>query len=62
EAGAAELIADSDLPDFGLAERIDSLLNDPTQLLQMSMASSALGRLNAAEVIVQRICEYMGWR
>lgn len=62
DAGAAEIIADKDLPEFDLAARIDALLNDSMKLLQMSMASSSLGRKDAAESIVQRICEYMGWR
>jgi UDP-N-acetylglucosamine--N-acetylmuramyl-(pentapeptide) pyrophosphoryl-undecaprenol N-acetylglucosamine transferase len=62
EAGAAELIADDQLSEFDLAARLDALLSEPTQLLQMSMAASGLGRQDAAKVIVQRMFEFMGWR
>lgn len=62
EAGAAELVADSELDNYDLAGRVDALLNDQTQLLQMSLAAASMGSQNAAENIVQRICEYMGWR
>lgn len=62
DAGAALLIKDSNLPETDLPGMIYELLNDEGQLTQMTLASSELGRSNAAQVIVQRIFEYMGWR
>ena len=62
EAGGAILIKDSQLRDLNLVSLITQLINDDSKLLAMSMASGSLGRRGAAEAIVQRIFEYMGWR
>ncbi len=62
EAGAAILIKDSQLSDLNLASFIAQLINDDSKLLAMGMASGSLGRKGAAEAIVQRMFEYMGWR
>lgn len=62
ETGAAILIKDSQLSDLNLASFITQLINDDSKLLAMGMASGSLGRRGAAEAIVQRMFEYMGWR
>ncbi len=62
EAGGAILIKDSQLSDLNLVSLITQLINDDSKLLAMGMASGSLGRRGAAEAIVQRIFEYMGWR
>jgi UDP-N-acetylglucosamine--N-acetylmuramyl-(pentapeptide) pyrophosphoryl-undecaprenol N-acetylglucosamine transferase len=62
DAGAALVIKDSDLASSDLAGIIYELLGDEGRLTEMTLASSELGRSNAAQVIVQRIFEYMGWR
>lgn len=62
DAGAAVMVADGELAGFDLAGTIRELLDDDERLTQMTLASSALGRRNVAEEIVQRIFEYMDWR
>ncbi len=60
--GAAMIVKDSQLPELNLAGLVSLLLKDEPRLTSMSMASLSLGRRDAAEAIVQRIFEYMGWR
>lgn len=62
DAGAALLIKDSQLNDLNLVSFIVQLINDDSKLLAMGMSSASLGRKGAAEAIVQRMFEYMGWR
>lgn len=62
DAGGAMLVKDSQLADLNLVSLISQLLKDESKLMSMSMASGSLGRKGAAEAIVQRIFEYMGWR
>ncbi|MCK4858404.1 MAG: undecaprenyldiphospho-muramoylpentapeptide beta-N-acetylglucosaminyltransferase [candidate division Zixibacteria bacterium] len=62
DAGAATMIRDAQLPEIDLPQVIEKLLTDENKLLSMSMASGALGRRDAAENIVQRILEFMGWQ
>jgi UDP-N-acetylglucosamine--N-acetylmuramyl-(pentapeptide) pyrophosphoryl-undecaprenol N-acetylglucosamine transferase len=52
-AGAVEVLLQDELSGVTLATRIDVLLNDPGRLAKMADSSRRLGRLDAAEVIVQ---------
>ena len=61
-AGAAILVKDNQLSDLNLVSLISQLLKDENKLAAMSAASLSLGRRGAAETIVQKIFEYMGWR
>lgn len=62
EAGAAMLIKDSQLPELNLVSLVTQLLKDEDKLTAMATASRSLGRQGAAQAIVQRIFEFMGWR
>jgi UDP-N-acetylglucosamine--N-acetylmuramyl-(pentapeptide) pyrophosphoryl-undecaprenol N-acetylglucosamine transferase len=62
KAGAAMIIKDSQLPELNLVSLVSQLLKDEDKLASMSMASLTLGRRDAAQAIVQKIFEYMGWR
>lgn len=61
-AGGAMLVRDNQLGDLNLVSLVRQLLDDEDKLLSMGMAASALGHKGAAETIVQRIFEFMGWR
>ncbi len=62
DADAAILVEDNKLPELNLVSLVKQLLVDEAKLMQMGMAARGLGRVGAAESIVQRIYEYMGWR
>ena len=55
EAGAAEVIEDSDLDPAELARRVDGLLGDPGRLEAMAAASRSLARPDAAERIAGEV-------
>jgi UDP-N-acetylglucosamine--N-acetylmuramyl-(pentapeptide) pyrophosphoryl-undecaprenol N-acetylglucosamine transferase len=57
QAGAAEVIEQSDLSGTALAERIAGLLSDPGRRQRMANAARALARPDAARVIVDRALE-----
>lgn len=61
-AGAALIIKDSQLEEVDLVDLVTRLLKDQDKLAAMAAASSSLGRRGAAQAIVQRIFEFMGWR
>jgi UDP-N-acetylglucosamine--N-acetylmuramyl-(pentapeptide) pyrophosphoryl-undecaprenol N-acetylglucosamine transferase len=60
DAGAAVLIADSELNGQRLAEQVIGLLSDPHRLEQMWQAGKQLGRPKAVEDIVSIILELRG--
>lgn len=62
EAGAAVLVPDAQLQSYDLTRLVRQLLDDEKKRMAMSMSASALGHRGAAEAIVQRIHEFMGWR
>ncbi len=62
EAGGAILVKDDQLAALNLGSLVQQLLSDEAKLFAMSSAAGSLGRKGAAEAIVQRIFEYMGWR
>ena len=62
DADAAILVKDEQLTDLNLVSLIKQLMEDDPKLMQMGMAAKGLGRKGAAEAIVQRIYEFMGWR
>ncbi len=62
EAGGAMLVKDNQLKDLNLVSLVKQLLDDESKLMSMSIAAGSLGRKGAAQAIVQRIFEYMGWR
>ena len=57
QAGAAEVIEQSNLSGAALAERIGGLLRDPDRRQRMATAARALARPEAARVIVDRALE-----
>jgi UDP-N-acetylglucosamine--N-acetylmuramyl-(pentapeptide) pyrophosphoryl-undecaprenol N-acetylglucosamine transferase len=59
---AALLVEDRALKQTDITGMIRELLDDEERLTRMSLAARSLGRTNAAEDIVQRIMEFMGWR
>lgn len=62
DANAAMLVRDEQLLDLNLVSLVTQLLDDDAKLMQMAAAAEGLGRKGAAEAIVQRIYEFMGWR
>jgi UDP-N-acetylglucosamine--N-acetylmuramyl-(pentapeptide) pyrophosphoryl-undecaprenol N-acetylglucosamine transferase len=59
DAGAAEMIAESELSSEALAGVINKLANERPQLARMEENARALGRPNAAQEIVNDIYEYI---
>ena len=59
-AGAAELLAQAEATGTRLAERILTLAADEDRRLRMARAARAMGRPDAAKVIVKRALELMG--
>jgi UDP-N-acetylglucosamine--N-acetylmuramyl-(pentapeptide) pyrophosphoryl-undecaprenol N-acetylglucosamine transferase len=55
DAGAAEVVEDSDLEPTGLAQRVGALLAEPDRLEAMSAASRSLARPDAAERIAGEV-------
>jgi UDP-N-acetylglucosamine--N-acetylmuramyl-(pentapeptide) pyrophosphoryl-undecaprenol N-acetylglucosamine transferase len=59
DAGAAEMIAESELSSKALANVINKLANERRQLAMMEENARALGRPNAAQEIVDDIYEFI---
>ena len=59
-AGAAVVLPQSELNGARLADTIETILNDSDRLRSMSAKSAAIGRSDAAEVIVRECYDLMG--
>ncbi len=61
-AGAARVVEDADLGPERLLAEVQPLLSDPAELSRMAVASRALARLDAAELIAEEILTSCGSR